>query len=135
MFGIGDFASYGRVSVRMLRHYDAIGLMPPAYVDPATGYRTYDAGQLSRLNRIVALKDLGFTLEPVIQPLYERLVAALGRAHVTPTGPDVAYYEDAPDGDQVVVHAAVPVNAVASDAYEFAIVDLPTIEQAATVVH
>jgi DNA-binding transcriptional MerR regulator len=65
MFTIGDFARHGRVSVRMLRHYDAIGLLRPAYTDPATGYRSYQAGQLARLNRIVALKDLGFTLEQV----------------------------------------------------------------------
>lgn len=219
MFSIGDFASHGRVSVRMLRHYDAIGLLPPAHVDAATGYRSYDAAQLSRLNRIVALKDLGFTLDqvgsilddkvgadelrgmlrlrraelesrlaadtgrlrqvearlrlieeegamptddvqikripgvrvaevtgladsfepeaigPVIQPLYGQLVTALERAHVTPTGPGIAYYDDATDGDGIVVHAAIPVNAVASDTYEFAIVDLPPIEQAATIVH
>jgi len=65
MFTIGDFARHGRVSVRMLRHYDAIGLLPPARVDAATGYRGYEAAQLSRLNRIVALKDLGFTLDQV----------------------------------------------------------------------
>jgi DNA-binding transcriptional MerR regulator len=65
MFSIGDFASHGRVSVRMLRHYDAIGLLRPAYVDPATGYRSYQAGQLARLNRVVALKELGFTLTEV----------------------------------------------------------------------
>lgn len=65
MFSIGDFARHGRVSVRMLRHYDAIGLLQPASVDPSSGYRFYDAGQLTRLNRIVALKDLGFTLEQV----------------------------------------------------------------------
>ncbi|MGW3963550.1 MerR family transcriptional regulator [Amycolatopsis sp. NPDC005003] len=65
MFPIGDFARHGRVSVRMLRHYDALGLLRPARVDPATGYRSYTAGQLARLNRIVALKDLGFTLEQV----------------------------------------------------------------------
>lgn len=65
MFSIGDFAQLGRVSVRMLRHYDAIGLLPPAHVDPATGYRTYHADQLGRLNRLVALKDLGFTLQQV----------------------------------------------------------------------
>ena len=65
MFSIGDFARHGRVSVRMLRHYDAIGLLRPARVDPATGYRSYQADQLARLNRIVALKDLGFTLEQV----------------------------------------------------------------------
>jgi len=65
MLSIGHFARHGRVSVRMLRHYDAIGLLQPAYVDQVTGYRSYDAEQLSRLNRIVALKDLGFTLQQV----------------------------------------------------------------------
>jgi DNA-binding transcriptional MerR regulator len=65
MFTIGDFARHGRVSVRMLRHYDAIGLLRPARVDPYSGYRGYEAAQLSRLNRIVALKDLGFTLDQV----------------------------------------------------------------------
>jgi DNA-binding transcriptional MerR regulator len=65
MFNIGDFARHGRVSVRMLRHYDAIGLLRPAAVDQASGYRWYQAQQLSRLNRIVALKDLGFTLQQV----------------------------------------------------------------------
>lgn len=49
----------------MLRHYDAIGLLRPAHVDLLTGYRSYQAEQLARLNRIVALKDLGFTLQQV----------------------------------------------------------------------
>ena len=65
MLSIGHFARHGRVSVRMLRHYDAIGLLQPAYDDQVTGYRSYDAEQLSRLNRIVALKGLGFTLQQV----------------------------------------------------------------------
>lgn len=65
MFSIGDFARHGRVSVRMLRHDDAIALLRPAHVDQMTGYRSYEAQQLSRLNRIVALKDLGFTLQRV----------------------------------------------------------------------
>lgn len=64
MFTIGDFARLGQVSVRMLRHYDAIGLLQPARVD-SNGYRRYGAQQLARLNRIVAMKDLGFTLEQV----------------------------------------------------------------------
>ncbi len=76
MLSIGDFARHGRVSVRMLRHYDAIGLLTPARVDPATGYRTYTAAQLSRLNRIVALKDLGFTLQQVTEIVDEQLDAA-----------------------------------------------------------
>src|SRR5215208_6007855 len=52
MLSIGDFARQGRVSVRMLRHYDAIGLLQPAHVEWMTGYRSYEAEQLSRLNRI-----------------------------------------------------------------------------------
>jgi DNA-binding transcriptional MerR regulator len=76
MFAIGEFARHGRVSVRMLRHYDAIGLLEPACVDPATGYRFYEVGQLSRLNRIVALKDLGFTLQQVTSILDDQVSTA-----------------------------------------------------------
>ncbi|ARF79564.1 MerR family transcriptional regulator [Kitasatospora aureofaciens] len=76
MLNIGDFASHGRVSVRMLRHYDAIGLLRPARVDPVTGYRSYEAGQLARLNRVIALKELGFTLQQVRAVLDERPDAA-----------------------------------------------------------
>jgi DNA-binding transcriptional MerR regulator len=76
MFAIGEFARHGRVSVRMLRHYDEIGLLEPVRVDPATGYRSYDASQLSRLNRIVVLKDLGFTLPQVASILNERIGTA-----------------------------------------------------------
>ncbi|HEX6360127.1 MerR family transcriptional regulator [Actinophytocola sp.] len=216
MFNIGDFARHGRVSVRMLRHYDAIGLLKPARVDPHSGYRGYEAAQLSRLNRIVALKDLGFTLEqvativddkvgidelrgmlrlrraelenqlaadrarlaaiearlrtievegamptndvqvkrieavrvaevtgvaagfdpaaigPVIGPLFEEVCGHLEKAGVTPVGPGIAYYEDAPAGG-VLVHAAMPVNVPAVDGVS--IVDLPAIERAATIMH
>jgi DNA-binding transcriptional MerR regulator/effector-binding domain-containing protein len=76
MFSIGEFARHGRVSVRMLRHYDSIGLLRPASVDPATGYRFYQAGQLAELNRIVALKELGFTLPQVQAILAEQVSAA-----------------------------------------------------------
>jgi DNA-binding transcriptional MerR regulator len=76
MFSIGEFARHGRVSVRMLRHYDAIGLLRPASVDPGTGYRLYAAGQLADLNRVIALKDLGFTLNQVQAILAESVSAA-----------------------------------------------------------
>ncbi|MFE9480359.1 MerR family transcriptional regulator [Streptomyces spororaveus] len=75
MFTIGDFAKHGRVSVRMLRHYDALGLLRPARVDPFTGYRFYEAGQLARLNRVIALKELGFSLDQVGTILAERVDA------------------------------------------------------------
>lgn len=219
MFTIGDFARHGQVSVRMLRHYDATGLLRPARVDPGSGYRLYEAGQLARLNRIIALKDLGFTLEqvgamldqqvsaeqlrgmlrlrqaelqsqiaagtsrlsqvearlriiemegampaddiqvkriravrvaqltataaslepasisPVIQPLYEELGRRLGQAGLVPAGPAVAYYEDVPDGDGVLVHATLPVNADPAGGHDFEIIDLPEISEAATIIH
>jgi DNA-binding transcriptional MerR regulator len=65
MVNIGEFARYAGVSVRMLRHYDRLGLLVPDGVDPSTGYRRYSAHQLPRLNRLIALKDLGFTLDQV----------------------------------------------------------------------
>jgi DNA-binding transcriptional MerR regulator len=80
MFAIGDFARHGRVSVRMLRHYDSIGLLRPAHVDAVTGYRSYDAGQLADLNRIVALKDLGFSLEQVRTMLADQVSVVEVRA-------------------------------------------------------
>lgn len=63
MISIGDFARLGRVSVRMLRHYDEIGLLRPARVDQSIEYRYDRAVQLSQLNRIIGLKDLGFFLQ------------------------------------------------------------------------
>ena len=62
MFSIGEFSRLGGVSVRTLRHYDEIGLLRPATVDPGTGYRGYSAQQLGQLNRIMALKELGLSL-------------------------------------------------------------------------
>ena len=65
MLTIGAFARLAGVSVRMLRHYDQLGLLTPAHVDPYSGYRSYSTAQLDRANRLVALKDLGFTLDQV----------------------------------------------------------------------
>ncbi|SBT39934.1 MerR family transcriptional regulator [Micromonospora auratinigra] len=219
MFTIGEFAALGRVSVRMLRHYDGIGLLRPAAVDPHTGYRYYRAEQLGRLHRVIALKDLGLTLDqvgavlddrldaaelrgmlrlrraqltdrvaadtarlagiearlrmletegrmttrdvvlkqvppvriaeltgvarsyespdigPVIQPLYPELFRRLDAAGVRPAGPGIAWYEPAGDGDEVVVHAGVTVHVDPADAPDVAVVDLPAVPTAATIVH
>jgi DNA-binding transcriptional MerR regulator len=60
----------------MLRHYDTIGLLRPVSVDPASGYRFYQASQLAELNRVIALKELGFTLQQVQSILAEQVSAA-----------------------------------------------------------
>jgi len=69
MLKIGEFSKLSRVSIRMLRHYDEIGLLKPAYIDHDTGYRYYEAGQLPAAGRIAALKDMGFGLSAIGQML------------------------------------------------------------------
>ena len=65
MIKIGDFARLSQVSVVTLRYYDEMDLLKPVQVDHFTGYRFYSTNQLPRLNRILALKDLGFSLEQI----------------------------------------------------------------------
>jgi DNA-binding transcriptional MerR regulator len=69
MLNIGKFARLAQVSRRMLRHYDELGLLTPERVDPDSGYRFYSVLQLGRLHRIVALRDIGFSLEQIRQIL------------------------------------------------------------------
>lgn len=65
MFLTGEFSRIARVSKRMLQYYDEIGLLKPYQTDPQTGYRYYSAQQLPRLNQILALKELGLTLDQI----------------------------------------------------------------------
>jgi effector-binding domain-containing protein len=65
MFRIGDFSMFSRVSVKTLRYYDEIGLLKPVKVDRFTSYRYYSVEQLPRLNYIIALKDMGLSLEEI----------------------------------------------------------------------
>jgi DNA-binding transcriptional MerR regulator len=69
MFRIGDFSRLSQVSVKALRFYDEVGLLKPTYVDRDTGYRYYSATLLPRLNRILAFKELGFSLGEIIHLL------------------------------------------------------------------
>lgn len=71
MFKIGDFSKLSKVSIRMLRHYDDIGLLNPEHIDETTGYRYYSAHQLSIANRIHSLKDMGFSLSSIKNILKE----------------------------------------------------------------
>jgi DNA-binding transcriptional MerR regulator len=71
MYGIGMVARLAQVSVRTLRHYDDLGLLEPASVDPVTGYRRYTPDQLHRLHRVLVLRDLGVPLPEIAQLLDE----------------------------------------------------------------
>src|SRR5690625_471142 len=85
MLSIGAFAQIGRVTHRMLRHWDSAELLVPDHVDPVTGYRSYDPSQLERLHRIVALRQLGFGLDDIAliltQGIDSHRLAELLRAH------------------------------------------------------
>jgi len=65
MIKIGEFSKIAQVSIKTLRYYDRLGLLKPAHIDHFNGYRYYDLTQLVTLNRILALKDLDFTLDQI----------------------------------------------------------------------
>jgi len=65
MIKIGDFSHLSQVPVKTLRYYDEIGLFKPAHIDKFTSYRFYTVDQLPRLHRILALKELGLSLEQI----------------------------------------------------------------------
>ncbi|MBE9099734.1 MerR family transcriptional regulator [Vacuolonema iberomarrocanum] len=73
MLRIGDFSKLSLVSIKALRLYDQMGLLHPIHVDEQTGYRYYAAHQLTRLNRILAFKDLGFSLNQIIDLLNDEI--------------------------------------------------------------
>ena len=76
---IGDFSQLAQVSVPALRHYDELGLLRPAEVDKFTDYRYYGLDQLPRLNRILALKELGLSLDQIKALLKDDLSPAMMR--------------------------------------------------------
>lgn len=73
LFTIGEFALMCNVSVKSLRYYEKLGLFYPESVNPETGYRYYHLDQLPRLNRIIALKNLGLSLGEIGQLLEDNL--------------------------------------------------------------
>ena len=65
LFSIGRTARLFRLSVSSLRHYEAIGLVRPAWTDPASGYRYYSLAQFEVLNTIRYLRTLDMPLEQI----------------------------------------------------------------------
>jgi DNA-binding transcriptional MerR regulator len=73
MLKIGEFSQLAQVTVKTLHHYDEIGLLKPAHIDTFTKYRYYTLEQLPRVHRIMALKDLGLSLEQISLMLREEM--------------------------------------------------------------
>jgi DNA-binding transcriptional MerR regulator len=63
MLKIGEFSRLAKVSVKQLRHYNELGLLPAHTVDRSTGYRYYHVDQLVTLNRLLIYRSLGFSLK------------------------------------------------------------------------
>jgi predicted transcriptional regulator YdeE/DNA-binding transcriptional MerR regulator len=76
MLKIGDFSKLAHVTVKALRYYANLGLLLPVWTDRINGYRYYSLEQLPRLNRILALKDLGFSLDQIHELLDAELPPA-----------------------------------------------------------
>ena len=66
---IGEFARACGLSVKAIRHYDAVGLLTPARTDPQTGYRFYTADQLETAQAIAELRPLGIPLNEIRRAL------------------------------------------------------------------
>lgn len=75
MFRIGEFSKIAQTPISQLRYYDRIGLFQPAHTDRFTSYRYYSADQLPDLNRILALKELGLTLDQIKQMVGDNVSA------------------------------------------------------------
>ena len=67
--GIGDFSRMTHLSVKALRHYHDLGLLTPAEIDPASGYRFYEPSQVPVAQVIRRFRDLGMPLEEIGQVL------------------------------------------------------------------
>lgn len=76
MFKISEFSKLSQVPAKTLRFYDQLELLKPAYTDQQSGYRYYTSEQLLHLHRILAFKDLGFTLEQIKQLLKDNVSIA-----------------------------------------------------------
>ena len=76
---IKEFAEFTGVSVRTLHYYDEIGLLQPASVDRATGYRHYDETSLLRMQQILFYRELDFSLKSIAEilssPNYDKNLA------------------------------------------------------------
>ena len=70
MYKIGELSRLCRISAKTLRYYDSEGLLVPDEIDRFTGYRYYSAARLTDCNRIISLKELGFSLEEIKKHLH-----------------------------------------------------------------
>ncbi|SEF12399.1 DNA-binding transcriptional regulator, MerR family [Arthrobacter alpinus] len=82
MFTIGEFAQLTNITVKALHHYDEVGLLRPAEIDPSSRYRSYAAAQLRPALLIRALRDVDVPLKELADVVDEETATvALERHH------------------------------------------------------
>jgi DNA-binding transcriptional MerR regulator len=77
VYRIGQFSKIGKVTVKALRFYEEEGLLMPARIDAATGYRYYDSSQIPLVHKILALRQCGFPIPEIRQILGGKNLASL----------------------------------------------------------
>ncbi len=75
MYRIGIFSKMNKVTIKTLRYYDEVGLLKPSHVDEATGFRYYSASQMPRLHRILMLRNIGFSINEIMQAVEQDIPA------------------------------------------------------------
>ncbi len=65
VYRIGQFSKINRVSVKTLRYYDEAGILKPSYVDQENGYRYYTSEQLPQIHKVIALRQIGFSVREI----------------------------------------------------------------------
>ncbi|MFW6035407.1 MAG: MerR family transcriptional regulator [Halothermotrichaceae bacterium] len=75
MYQIGEFSKINKVTVKTLRYYDRVGLLKPAYVDDNNGYRYYTSEQLPVIHKIIALRQMDFSIKEILTILAEENTA------------------------------------------------------------
>lgn len=65
MYKIGDFSKMSKVTIKALRFYEKEGLLLPVYVNESNGYRYYESSQLLEISQIIALKQIGLSIDEI----------------------------------------------------------------------
>ncbi|MBM3649336.1 MAG: MerR family transcriptional regulator [Alphaproteobacteria bacterium] len=125
MLRIGEFSRLGRVSVKALRHYEAIGLLKPHRVDGAAGYRYYAAAQIDDLHRLMVLRALGLPLERIRQVLREGLSPDRLRVLLDERRAAVARRIDAEQAQLAAIEARIRQLESRAPAYDVVVRDVP----------
>src|ERR1700685_873187 len=109
---IGDFARATHMSVKTLRYYHRVGLLEPADVDPATGYRRYTTGQIPAAQVIRRFRELDMPLEDIQAVLRAADLATRDRliaAHLARMEADLARTQQAVSSlRELLEHRAAP---------------------------